>query len=339
MDLRLGLYELSARYGLDSAAAARLAHFAGLDRVPGNLARRVVFGVAVLAAALGGFGVILWLAANWDSLGRFARFALLESTIVVMAVGAFLRPAWRAPMGLVALLCIGGLFAYFGQTYQTGADPWQLFALWALLTLPLCLSVRSDVAWTPWILVAIVAIGLWQRSNWIGRMMGAGMMTDGVMTEDFRWTTTAIQVVVWLFALGLSLALSPMLKRWTGAGAWAWRVGLVWAVGSITVTSITERFFLDMPNMTPAIVVLAALALVFSSKRFFDVFALSAAALGLNVLLVVKLYLSISDLGGGSFTTAVLFSVGIGAAVLLGVTVSLILRCQRRHSAVLKEQV
>src|ERR1700752_2063305 len=32
---------------------------------------------ALVAAALGGFGLILWIAANWDSLGRYGRFALL----------------------------------------------------------------------------------------------------------------------------------------------------------------------------------------------------------------------------------------------------------------------
>ena len=31
-------------------------------------------------------------------------------------------------MALLAMLNIGGLFAFFGQTFQTGADPWQLFA-------------------------------------------------------------------------------------------------------------------------------------------------------------------------------------------------------------------
>ena len=45
-----------------------------------------------------------------------------------------------ALLGLLALLGIGGLFAYFGQTHQTGADPWQLFALWAALVLPLRLA-------------------------------------------------------------------------------------------------------------------------------------------------------------------------------------------------------
>ena len=82
-----------------------------------------------------------------------------------MAVGAAWRPAARAPLALLALLGIGGLFAYFGQTYQTGADPWQLFAWWAALALPLCLGVRSDVLWAPWAAVAVGAISLWVHAH------------------------------------------------------------------------------------------------------------------------------------------------------------------------------
>jgi len=62
-----------------------------------------------------------------------------------------LAPA-PAEAGLASMMpsSIGGLFAYFRQTYQTGADAWQLFALWAALGLPLCLGVGSVVPWAPW---------------------------------------------------------------------------------------------------------------------------------------------------------------------------------------------
>ena len=58
-------------------------------------------------------------------------------TLVVAGLGAMLLPVWRAPLALLVFLITGGLFASIGQTYQTGADPWQLFALWAALGLPL----------------------------------------------------------------------------------------------------------------------------------------------------------------------------------------------------------
>jgi uncharacterized membrane protein len=165
MDLRQALFEIAAEHRLDAAGVRRLDGLAGLEREPGTLTAGLARGVAVLAAALGGLGIVFWVAANWQTLGRFGRFALLEGFILAMCAGALWRPAARAPLGLLALLAIGGLFAYFGQTYQTGADPWQLFALWAVLALPLCFGTRSDVLWAPWALVASVAIALWVHSH------------------------------------------------------------------------------------------------------------------------------------------------------------------------------
>lgn len=123
MDLRLALHELEAAHGLDDGASRRLQALAGLGDEPRALKRWLPLGLAVLAAALLGLGLIFWIAANWETLGRFGRFAVLQGAIVAMGIGALARPAWRAPLALVVLLATGALFAYFGQTYQTGADP------------------------------------------------------------------------------------------------------------------------------------------------------------------------------------------------------------------------
>lgn len=319
MDVRLALYGLSERHGLSAEGAARLAQLAGLQHVPHGVARRVAQGVAVLAAALGGFGIILWLAANWDTLGRFGRFALLEGVIFAMSLGAFFRPAWRAPLGLVALLCTGGLFAYFGQTYQTGADSWQLFAVWAALTLPLCLGTRSDITWTPWGLVVMTAISLWVHAH-----------------TDHSWrverTDLGVHLTAWAMALGLCAALSPSLQRWTGAGTWAWRLGLTLAAMTLTMTALGALFSRESSGLyAMGLLMLGGAAALLTQERFFDVFALSVAALGLNVLLVFGLGHALFS-GGGSDWLGAMFMLGISAAGLLAGSVSVILRCSRRHA-------
>jgi uncharacterized membrane protein len=320
MDLRLALYELSARHGLSAEGAARLAEAAGLQQPPAGLHPRLAQGVAVLAAALGGFGLILWLAANWDTLGRFGRFALLEGVIVVMSLGAWLRPAWRAPLSLIALLTTGGLFAYFGQTYQTGADPWQLFAVWAALTLPLCLGTRSDVAWTPWALVVMTAISLWVHAH-----------------TDHSWrverTDMGVHLAAWAMALGLSAALSPGFQRWTGAGTWGWRLGLTLATLTLTVTALGSLFSSESSGLyAMGLLMLGGAAALLTQARFFDVFGLSVAALGLNVLLVFGLGEALFSGNHGDWLAS-MFLLGISAAGLLAGTVSIILRCNRRHAA------
>jgi hypothetical protein len=111
MDLRLALIELAAQHRLDPARSRRLHALAGLDGPPPVLERWLPRGVALAAAALGGLGIIVWIAANWDDLGRFGRLALLQGAVLAMCAGALVRRAARAPLALLAMLAIGGLLA------------------------------------------------------------------------------------------------------------------------------------------------------------------------------------------------------------------------------------
>lgn len=313
MNPRLSLYELAARHRLDAGASARLLELAGLDREPALLRPLAVRSVAVLAAALGGFGLILWVAANWAVFGRFGRFGLLIGAVVAMGLGAALCPRLRAPLALLAFLATGGLFAYFGQTYQTGADPWQLFALWAALGLPLALGVRSDVVWAPWALVAGSALSLWLYAY-----NGHGAWRAGEL---------GVHLVSWLLWLGLAASLSAPLRRWSGAGPWSARLALTLATAAISASALVGLFD-DSPMLyLLGLLALAAAAALFAAPRAFDVYCVSAVGLGLNVLLVCGLARLLlaghSEVGG-------LLVLGVAAAALLAGTVAMILALVRR---------
>ncbi|MBA3057033.1 MAG: DUF2157 domain-containing protein [Gammaproteobacteria bacterium] len=288
---------------------------------PATLAVWLPRGVAVLAAALGGLGVVMWIAAHWDSMGRLGHFALLQGLVLATGAGAALIPRARAPLGLLALLGIGGLFAYFGQTYQTGADPWQLFALWAALALPLCLGARSDVLWAPWALVVMTAISLWVHTY-----------------SGHRWSVQPgqlqVHLLAWTATLTLVGALSSHWQRYTGAGVWGFRSAVTLAVVAVTMTAMGGLFFGTVKAQYPLGVVLLALAAgLLSTPRLFEVFALSAVALGLNALLVGGL---VRWLGEGSWNgdwLGRLLLIGLFAAGLLAASVSAILRLSRRALA------
>jgi Predicted membrane protein (DUF2157) len=319
MNTRLALYELARRHGVPPEGLAVLVSEAGLEQPPASLQRGLWRGIAVLAAALVGLGLILWLAANWDTLGRMGRFALLQSVVLVACLAAALQPAVRAPAALAALLGIGGLFAYFGQTYQTGADAWQLFALWAVLSLPLCLAVRSDVLWAPWALVAMTAIALWTFAH-----------------TGHRWRVTPQDVgtfgIAWIAAGLLAAGLSAPASRWTGAGAWAFRTAVTLAVvavgagalGALFRSPIAAHFWLGLG-------LLAAAGVVLAQRRMFDVFALSAVALALDTLLVAGLSRLLFE-GAGSDPFGRMLLVGLVAAGVLAVSVQFILRLARTHA-------
>ncbi len=321
MDLRLALHELADEHRLDAAAARRLEALGGFDAEPPALRRWLPLGLAALAAALIGLGLVFWIAANWETLGRFGRFAVLQGAIVAMGVGAMLRPAWRAPMALLVLLATGALFAYFGQTYQTGADPWQLFALWAALCLPLALAVRSDLVWAPWTLVAFVGIALWIQAH-----------------SGHRWQLEpddlAVHLAGWGAAGAVLLAMSAPVRRLTGAGAWALRSAATLTVVVVTVTALASLFSRSVgTHYLYGLVVLAALAAALVPRASFDVFALSAVALGLNTLVVAGLARLLFENSHGGDPIDRLFLLGALAAGLLAATVSGVLRLARSHAA------
>ncbi|MCJ0763968.1 GDYXXLXY domain-containing protein [Variovorax terrae] len=317
MDLRLALYELAHRHRLTPQAQRQLFDAAQLEQEPASLAPWFWRSVAVLAAALGGLGVILWIAANWDTLGRFGRFALLQGFVLATGLGAAWRPAARAPLGLLALLGTGGLFAYFGQTYQTGADPWQLFALWAALALPLCLAARSDVLWAPWALVAMTAISLWTHAHTGHRWR---VEPGDLGTHGLAWAAAALLV----------LALGGAARRITGAGPWAGRTAATLAVAMVTFTAIGGLFYETVaPHYLLGLLLLAAACALFARRRGFEIYGLSAAALGLNALVVAGLVrLLFSDHHGEPIGALLL--IGLASAGLLAASVNGILRLARR---------
>ncbi|HYJ83119.1 MAG TPA: DUF2157 domain-containing protein, partial [Allosphingosinicella sp.] len=116
-------------------------------------------GTIALAAS-----VIFFFAFNWDDLGRFAKFALVEAAIL-----AGLALLWRlgpdgipgkALLTLLSLL-VGALLALTGQTYQTGADTYELFAWWAVLILPWVLLGRFSPLWLVWLALLNLAAYLY----------------------------------------------------------------------------------------------------------------------------------------------------------------------------------
>ena len=124
-----------------------------------------VFGF-VLALSGAGFlaaAVIYLVAFNWDDIGRFSQFELVAATLL----GSTGFAAWRFPsIGAKAslfgaFLLSGAWLALFGQTYQTGVDPWQLFAGWSALTLGWAVVAQMPLLWAGQAAFWNVALTLW----------------------------------------------------------------------------------------------------------------------------------------------------------------------------------
>ena len=120
------------------------------------------FGSALVLA-----GIIFFFAYNWAAMGKFIKFGLIESGIIVCIVASHLRGR-RQLSGKVLLLSaavlVGVLLAVYGQIYQTGADAYGLFISWAVLIFGWVLVSEFAALWLVWlILLNTGAILYWQQ--------------------------------------------------------------------------------------------------------------------------------------------------------------------------------
>ncbi|KEY57680.1 DUF4401 domain-containing protein [Serratia sp. DD3] len=112
-------------------------------------------------------GAIFFIAWNWVAMPRMAKFALIELLILALALVVWWR--WYDALSQMALLAVGlsfgGLFALYGQVYQTGADSWELFRAWAFVLLPLALIGRQNGLWLCTWVIANLAFQLYHSSQ------------------------------------------------------------------------------------------------------------------------------------------------------------------------------
>lgn len=235
---------------------------------------------ALLALGLGHLlaGIVFFFAYNWAELATVGKFAAIEAGILAAALVALWRGADRldgAAALVAASVLTGVLLAVIGQVYQTGADPWQLFALWALLSLPWTLASNNAAHWLVWLAVLHVAIFLAVMERLVSRE---------IVSETLAMTGMSLLPVLVLAAreLGVRAGMGWAAARWTRlVPAVAGLVGL--GLGAARVL-----FEADGHSALALVVFAAAIAAVaFVYFRRLPDFAVLAAAIGCAMLFLI----------------------------------------------------
>lgn len=160
---RSTLDALVAHYRLDEAGTAEAFAAVKARPDPDELLRWTRLTAAIGGALSLGVGVTFFVAANWHAVPVLGRFALVQLLLIAAVVTALIKPP-PSLLGrlavFVAIILTGGLLALYGQTYQTGADVYELFFLWAALSLPLALAGRYSATWALWAIVLNLGLGL-----------------------------------------------------------------------------------------------------------------------------------------------------------------------------------
>jgi len=159
---------------------------------------------------------VFFVAANWSEIAVFGRFALLELLLVACAVVALLKPP-PATLGRTALflgfITTGALLALFGQTYQTGADVYELFLSWALLGLALAILANWSVASAAWLLVLNTALSLYFGWQPAGGLLWTLLGSWNFDPANFLVAALWLNVGLWFAFERLELAAAPQWVR------------------------------------------------------------------------------------------------------------------------------
>lgn len=258
-------------------------------------------GAVCLAAA-----AVYFIAANWQSLGRYAKFALVEGALVAALVVAWWRGLDALPGRaalFVAAALMGVLLALVGQTYQTGADTFELFAAWALAIVVWVAISRQPALWLLWIVLVDVAIVLYFR-------------TDAARAVGVTGFLFAPRAALWLvFAVNVAaLAVWEWLAARRGdwlAVRWAPRVIAALAGTVVTTLVVGDILAFDGPaNGWPWVAYALFVGALYWAYRVRTVDLFMLAGMVLTVVVVVSCALGRQALEQG----------GAGAFLLIGLT-------------------
>jgi uncharacterized membrane protein len=226
--LPIYLYRLARVKHLTPSALDQALYLVGL--IPNRTAWRQFIDslLLILGTTLVLAGIIFFFAYNWAEINHLTKFGLIELGILVMASFT----AWYGLQHLVGQLAlfatailVGILLAVMGQSYQTGADAFELFLTWAILIIPWVLIGQFAPLWLLLLLLFNLSLSLyWEQV---------------IDYEDFFYST---KLYLLLFALN-----GTALFAWE----YAHRQGVVWLQGDWLgrIVFITTLIVLIIPTL------------------------------------------------------------------------------------------
>jgi uncharacterized membrane protein len=295
---------------LDADTFERALALAGITPDAAAWRRFLDWLLAGLGAVLVLAGIVFFFAYNWADMHRFAKFAVLEVALLI-AVALAWRLGPDSNRGRAALLGAavlpGVLLALYGQSYQTGADPYGLFLAWGLLILPWVIIGRSAALWLLFLVLANLSLMLWwtgvyRPPEWLGfaqEIMPLFGLGFAFLDADLALLAVALNLAA-LVAYELPATRTPWLS-----GRWMPRLVMLAALGTLTAP-VLRAIFGSRPEMwSVRLAPLAWFALMAAGVWAYriwrrDLFML--AALSLDAIVVVTVFLAermrFSDVGG-----------------------------------------
>lgn len=241
-------------------------------------------------------GVVTLIAANLDYFSDLAKIYGLQTLLVVtvvLGIYCFIRESrrqakeklkWKTySLFFVVSVLIGGLFALVGQTYQTGADVWQLFAVWTLCQLPFLLLFPNVASALLFAATANVAFYLFDEQNSHNSMCYAVLINAGLLViselfskafHDQHWRILPKVFLVLTFASLFGLIV--IYDMYFYAYAWG-ELGrsplssLIIAIPALITLYVYQKYRFDFINLIISVIALLGAYCFLASLLIHDV--------------------------------------------------------------------
>jgi uncharacterized membrane protein len=302
-------------------AAALRARYEGSGAGRAESRSRAASVLAVIGAIAVGFGVIGFIAANWDGISHGLRLALLSMAISGAYAGAYhfrertrSHPRIGEVLYLLGVLLFGAALFLVGQMYNVEAhDPLALL-IWAAAAVSVAIVVRSrPVTWAALLIF----------SGWI-----AFEAVTAIDDSDDNFATLPVIAVLYggaLYGFGTA-GVTRIREAWfaeIGFAPAARQLGLLLALSGLfvfTFADATDELGRSARELSGAfeagLVVLAALALAGAAALAMSTRPSARYEAGALAVAVVTLLIAAYAGGNGDFY-AILFNLLV-AAVALG---------------------
>ncbi len=275
-----------------------------------NFIDHLLLWVGALAIAL---SVVFFIAYNWNELGKFTKFAGVE-LLLVLGIVAYWKLGDTKILAKIALLLssifLGVLLALIGQTYQTGADPWQLFFYWSIMMLPWAFIGRFAAIWLVW--VFLINLSSYLYFDTVGSIFWM-RLDSGI---NFLWISFVINTVILICWEALSGYYVWLNERWASR--------IIAVASGIAITwIIIDLILISKPLSITSSLIWLAWFIIFTALYLFkikDLFMLSGSFLsGSMVITIFCIRYIIDDWSAiGFFIIAILIIIlGGGSAFLL----------------------
>lgn len=251
-----------------------------------------IIGLALIAVS-----IVYLLAANWWMLPKFVQLFIPQILLLgsaLLSVRFTAREKLRQSLDTVSGLMLGLSLAVIGQIYQTGADSYQLFLLWALLLLPWLYRPNIGIFALFCVVSQLALYFYFKQSFWLVRaetlyLLGLNLLTGLSMIYALRY----YPVLRYLFIAVVVLISVVSMFRFIDSDS-------IWYLASLLVLPILfSVYFYTRKQQLETSLLVAGLALSFS-VLIFDLTQQylhdSAAGLLILALLIFSWFAAITGL-------------------------------------------